>query len=117
MQQKPMPILEARVSANLDSYLGICPECGRCDGRKNIGRSHWRYCARHGLKWHAGENFFDDWRDENMEDWWQNFLFLERFQLCEARHPKPNRPVRFVRWLLDLMHVLGRRRVSEELPF
>jgi hypothetical protein len=120
MQQTSMPILEARVGANLDSYFGICPECGGCDGRKNIGRGHWRYCARHRLKWGAGENFFDDWRAESMEDWWQNFLFLERLRLCEASHPEPNRRVRFVRWLRDWKHVFGRRRIAvgdEELPF
>ena len=120
-----MPILKASSAPKrrfkgdiFDAYFGICPECGGCDGRKNMGRNHWCYCERHGLKWDAGSNFFDDWRDESMEDWRQNFLCLERYRLCDPCHPEPNRLQRLVRWLGDWKHVLGRRRVvvSNEEP-
>ena len=82
-----------------DQYFGLCPECGQCDARKNIGRGHWCYCARHGLKWHAGENVLGDWREESMDDWYQNFLFLERFRLCDGWFPEPNRCQRIIQRL------------------
>ena len=113
----PQPAGKRRFSGDIfDRHFGLCPECGGCDGWKNIGRTHWFYCARHGLKWNAGSNLFDDWRDESMEDWWWNFLFLERLRLCDPCHPKPSR----FEWLLDWWHSLGRRQMAvgdEELPF
>jgi len=85
------PARKHRFKGNIfDAYFGICPECGGCDGRTSIGRYHWVYCKRHGLKWCAGANWFDDWRDESEEDWRRNVLFLERFRECDPGNPEPN---------------------------
>src|SRR5665213_1135426 len=73
-----------------DAYFGICPECGGCDGRKNVGSCHWCYCERHGLTWNAGSNWFDDWREEDEGCWDRNVIFLERFRKCDPGCPEPN---------------------------
>jgi hypothetical protein len=127
MQTRPMPILEAMPAPKrrfkgdiFDAYFGICPECGRCDGRKNISRDHWLYCERHGLKWWGGTNWFHDWRNESEEDWRRNVLFLERFRECDPGHPEPGLWERLVQRLRRWKRLFGPRSVAvvdDELPF
>ena len=54
---------------------------------KNIARSHWVYCVRHGLKWWVGSNIFSDWLDESKAAWIENEEFLSRFLEVEPYYP------------------------------
>jgi hypothetical protein len=106
-----------------DDHFGVCPECGENGGWKNIGRAHWVYCERHGLKWWVGENLISSWREETEADWVQNAAFLARLRETE---PYDHRPTLFERMAQRLREretaIWSRLRPSaplndDELPF
>jgi hypothetical protein len=53
---------------------------------KNIGRAHWLYCERHGLKWCVGENLISSWQDETEDDWIENERYLMRLRETDTYH-------------------------------
>jgi len=66
-----------------------CPACGSI-GRKflNIGRDHWKYSEKHGLKWNIGSNIFSSWREETEDDWARNEEVLMRCREVELYCPR-----------------------------
>jgi hypothetical protein len=69
--------LEARASYGNAGEFGLCPECHRSDGYFNVGRSHWRFCKWHRLKWCFGSNLFSDWKGETEEEQRKTYERLE----------------------------------------
>ncbi len=63
-----------------DSPFGSCPECGRSDGYRNVGREHWGLCVAHGTKWLFGSNLFSGWRDEGPDVWERNARELSAYR-------------------------------------
>jgi hypothetical protein len=63
-------------STEYDDFFGVCPECGRCEGRANVGRSHWFYCTEHKTKWLVGSNLFSDWREQTREEQFRIYVEL-----------------------------------------
>jgi hypothetical protein len=50
-------------------YFGGCPNCGRLEKWRNVGRAHWASCDSHGVKWCVGANLFSSWREETAATW------------------------------------------------
>jgi hypothetical protein len=69
-----------RLRSSLRDPNGNCPECGNHSYYLNIGRDHWFYCGRHGLKWCSGSNLYSSWTYETEEAWRDNAEFLSRFR-------------------------------------
>jgi hypothetical protein len=89
-----------------ERHFGICPECGECPSWMNVGRTHWAYCERHGLKLCVGQNIFSSWRDENEDDWTRNALFLARLRKTDPYfHDGPPLLERIGRMLIKLSGV------------
>ena len=65
------------------NYFGDCPKCGRTDGYLNISRDHWFFCDRHMTKWWGGSNWFDEWKYETEDKWFENFKKLLQYQEVE----------------------------------
>jgi len=68
-------------------YFGACPECGTCDGYRNIGRNHWFFCAEHKTKWCAGSNLLSSWQQETEAHWEDSARFLADFKEVEPIYP------------------------------
>jgi hypothetical protein len=51
-----------------DDYFGVCPICRKHDGYINVGRGHWFLCHEHKIKWFAGSNLFDSWKEQTEEE-------------------------------------------------
>ncbi len=47
MNKDEMKSDESDVRFDDDYYWGKCPICGKNDGCRSIGRSHWYYCIEH----------------------------------------------------------------------
>jgi hypothetical protein len=93
-----------------EDHWGLCPECGEYPRWKNVGRTHWVYCERHGLKWCVGENLISSWQDEDENDWVQNELFLMRLRETEPYHRgEPTLFERIVGTLRKWRDVIGSR--------
>jgi len=46
--------------------VGACPKCGKSDGFLNLGKEHWFICREHKMKWFAGANLFEGWKDQTV---------------------------------------------------
>jgi len=68
-------------------YFGVCPECGTCDGYRNIGRNHWFFCAEHKTKWCAGSNLLSSWQQATEAHWEDSARFLADFKEVEPIYP------------------------------
>jgi hypothetical protein len=72
------------------NYFGTCPECGRCDGYVNVGKSHWFYCQRHETRWSPGSNLFSSWRYETEAEQREKSAFMyegEGYRVVEPLTP------------------------------
>lgn len=72
--------------------LGVCPECRKHSGRRNLGGTHVLYCLEHKTKWYGGENLFPDWKLETAEQWSANERYLREFRNVTpafSTRPKP----------------------------
>ncbi len=70
-----------------DDYFGWCPECGRRDGYRNIGRAHWFFCDAHRTRWCVGSNLFSSWRYEHEGIWRQNGEHLCDYRDVDSHTP------------------------------
>jgi hypothetical protein len=70
-----------------DSHFGWCPECGRSDGYRNIGRQHWYFCDAHRVRWSVGSNLFSSWRHEDDATWQRNAEHLEPYREVDGSTP------------------------------
>ena len=101
-----------------------CSACGRVGGRYlNIGKDHWKYCDRHGLKWHIGYNLFPSWHFETEDDWARNGEVLIRCREIELYFPRLPLRTRAQRLLQNLIWRMNRLAIrlgiaeEEECPF
>ena len=51
-----VPPYYMRDSSEINDIIGTCPQCGRCDGFVNFGRSHVAFCEQHQTMWWWGAN-------------------------------------------------------------
>jgi hypothetical protein len=56
------------MSKNHCFFDAACPECGRHDGYRNIGKGHWFFCREHKIRWFVGSNLLSSWRNETEEE-------------------------------------------------
>lgn len=73
-----------------DEYFGGCPTCGKNDGYRNAGRSHWFFCTAHKLRWCAGINLFSSWQNETEEEQREKFKLIENYEEVEPIYPDPH---------------------------
>lgn len=64
--------------------FGVCPICGRNDGYLNLGRAHWFYCRQHQTRWLGGDDVFNTWRTERVDDWKKNSHDIGQFKIVQA---------------------------------
>lgn len=62
-----------------EEFWGECPYCGKSDRYLNIGTAHWFVCHRHRVKWYGGQNVFNTWRHQTIEDWRANARLLSYY--------------------------------------
>ena len=72
-------VAEAKQEEIPDSHFGGCPQCGKSDCVRNIGRDHWFCCDEHKTKWCVGSNLFSGWREENEKIWDKNSALLANY--------------------------------------
>ncbi len=60
-------------------HFGSCPECGKTDGFRNIGRDHYFICHVHKTCWYVGSNLFSGWREDSEETQRENRALLESY--------------------------------------
>jgi hypothetical protein len=66
-----------------------CPACGRVGGTYlNIGKDHWKYCERHGLRWYFESDLFSSWQHETEDDWIRNKEVLIRCREVALYFPR-----------------------------
>ena len=84
----------------------------------NIGKDHWKYCEKHGLRWHIGYNVFSSWQNETEDDWARNEEVLIRcreIELYFPRLPLRTRAQRLLRNLIwSMKRLVIRLGISEE---
>jgi len=86
-----------------------CPACGRVGGKYlNIVKDHWKYCKRHGLRWHIGYNLFSSWQHETEDDWARNEEVLIRCRAVELYFPRLPLRTRAQRFLQNLVWSMNR---------
>lgn len=71
-----------------ESEFGGCPECGKTEGYRNVGRDHWFFCLAHKTRWCVGSNLFSSWRYETEDDWRRNRAMLAGFREVAPVFPK-----------------------------
>ncbi|TPM25694.1 hypothetical protein [Mesorhizobium sp. B2-3-4] len=76
-------IVAFRAKRQSDPQFGVCPMCRLHDGFVNKGSQHWFKCDKHRIRWLAGINLFDHWRDENRADQMRRFAAIECFEVVE----------------------------------
>ncbi len=70
---------EFQVRFDLEDVWGGCPICGKNDGCRSIGPTHWYYCCEHKMKWCVGINLFSCWKDMSDEEFGENYEYLIDF--------------------------------------
>jgi hypothetical protein len=73
-----------------DEYFGGCPTCGKNDGYRNVGRSHWFFCLEHRVVWCAGSNLFSSWHGETEAEQREKHKLIEDFEQVEPIYPSRN---------------------------
>jgi hypothetical protein len=101
-----------------------CPACGRIGGKYlNIGKHHWKYCERHGLKWYVDSDLFSSWQHETEADWIRNREVLIRCRevaLYSPRLPLRTRAQRTWEKLMWRLNRIGNRfrpALGDDRPF
>ncbi len=91
-------------------HFGTCPECGHANSVLNVGKTHWFYCPRHGLRWCGGYNIIGSWEHETEADWCRNELQLQAMSEVEPYFPGP--PSLLSRAVLGIRQLWGVVRLS-----
>ena len=88
-------------------YFGACPVCGSNGIYLNVGKTHWKICERHGLRWRFGHNLISTWQLDTEEDWIRNDKRLDRCREAEPYYPEL-RHGKIWRTLISLAHSIRR---------
>ncbi len=101
---------------NSPNVFGGCPICGKNDGWRNVGRSHWFVCNRHRTKWCWGENQFSCWKQETPEDWYKNqvtlLAYVEVDPVFGLRPPTAEAAAAAAEEIIGELNAIERRRAK-----
>jgi hypothetical protein len=122
---RPNMLPRQRPAARRPEYCDDgCSACGRISGKYlNLVKDHWKYCERHGLRWHIGYNLFSSWQCETEDDWARNEEVLIRCREIELYFPRLPLRTRAQRRLQNLIWRMNRLAIrlgiaeEEECPF
>ena len=53
-------------------YFGHCPDESHENTYLNVGKTHWMFCEKCGIRWCVGANLFSSWRRETEQQWAAN---------------------------------------------
>jgi hypothetical protein len=70
-----------------EEYFGGCPHCGKTNGYRNAGRSHWFFCDDHRVIWHIGTNLFSSWQNETEAEQEEKWKHIENYSEVTPIYP------------------------------